>query len=652
MPMRRWALLMAVVSLLCGSALPAADAFASEESGAFFTVDVWQTEDRLPQNSVIALMQAADGYLWLGTLNGLARFDGMRFTVFDDDTTPGLGSGTIVHLFEDGQTNLWIGTESAGVVLVRPTGELRFVELGRGSRAGRLMAACQDVTGAVWLYTADGQLARHREGRVDVIRLDLDRFSNCRSMVATADGRVLVGSDRRLITLAATAATAPDVLPVEKEVVVNALDLLAPSRKAGYWRLAEGRIQKWTTNGVERDLGPYPWSGVRPSAACEDAQGNLIVGTLGAGVYWFGAGGSVTRLSTNSGLSHSFVLSLCVDREQTLWVGTDGGGLNRVRPQVFRVFEPSRGLVAQSICEDAQGGIWIGYNGGGLDYWNGRVAERFVPGQVLSGMPVRSVLVDRGGRVLAGTLGPWGAGLFQWVNRRFDRVAAAPVANRDVSVLFEDRRGRLWVGTQAGLVCWDGHEWRVFTTQDGLSSDDVRAIAEDKAGNLWIGTRGGGLMRFSQGRFTVFRREDGLASDHVASLYVDEEDVLWIGTNGGGLGRWQAGQWTHYTVRDGLLSNRIGYLLEDDEGYLWLGSTLGLMRVSRQALNEFARGRVRTVPVRAYGRRDGLPMGECSAGSQPGACRTRDGRLWFPTIEGVAVVDPARLRVNTNVPPV
>src|SRR4029079_8147647 len=135
--------------------------------GVHYTIDVWDTEDGLPQTSVIAMTQTRDGYLWLGTLNGLVRFDGIRFTIFDVSNTPGLNSSAILFLFEDSQRNLWIGTRNAGVVLVK-NGRIQSLDIGRNPGEGALVAACEDTSGAVWLCTEGHQLCRHRNGRIDV----------------------------------------------------------------------------------------------------------------------------------------------------------------------------------------------------------------------------------------------------------------------------------------------------------------------------------------------------------------------------------------------------------------------------------------------------------------------------------------------------
>ncbi len=631
-----------------GVGAPSLSAAASSvvRGGVRYAIDVWETDDGLPQNSVIAMTQTRDGYLWLGTLNGLVRFDGVQFTVFDESNTPGLNSSRIVNLFEDRAGNLWVGTETAGVVLVRDGEVTSPLEVGGGVER-RLSAVCEDAQGAVWLYNANGELWRYWKGRFTPFLQSQLGPSAYRAIIAESSGKVWVGSDTRLSAIGAITADGSLELPVEQELAVGKLDFLLASQRGGYWRLADGRVQRWVTNRLERDLGPYPWGRTNVTAACEDQQGNLLVGTFGAGLFWFDAAGKATSLSTSEGLSHNIILSLRVDREGTLWVGTDGGGLHRVKRQMFDTLEETRGLVVQSVCEDGEGGLWVGSNGAGAGYWKGGVWQRFGYAQGLNNLFVSAVFVDRTQRVWVGTSG----GLYQWQNGRFRIAPGSETMHREISAIHQDRAGRIWIGTQNGLAREDERGWKLFTTRDGLSSDAVRAIADDREGNLWVGTVGGGLNRLRDGQFTAFHKQDGLPSENISSLYVDADDVVWVGT-GGGLARLHEGKWTRFTTREGLISNSVGYLVEDDQGDLWIGSNHGPMRVSKKALNNFAQGVIAFIPIRNYRKPDGLPTIECTLGSQPGACRTRDGKLWFPTIKGLASVNPAQLNPNTNPPPV
>jgi len=666
MPKSRLAVATAAALVAGGLGLLSALSGAAASTDGAFVVDHWGTgREALPQSSVIAILQARDGYLWLGTLNGLVRFDGVRFTVFDENNTPGLESSRIVFLFEDSRTNLWVGTETAGCALVTD-GRVRHLGIGRGSREGRLVAACEDAGGCVWLYTADGQLCRYDAGQVDVWSYGAGQPSLCRTLAAEPE-RLWVGMDWQLIAIGPLAAVKPPELPRELVLPVTKLDLLLQSARGGYWRLGGGRIVKCRGNTLERELATYPWRATaRPAAACEDPEGNLIVGTLdetgGDGVFWFDAQGRAARIGRADGLSRDGILALCMDREGDLWVGTDGGGLNRVRRRPFQRLPGTEDWVVQSVCADAAGGLWVGANGGQVGRWrDGRLEggqvgrwrygrlELFPTDGEPAGPSVRSVFVDRRQRVWLGT---WGRGLLQLMGERFRPVPAPPAVRGVVLALHEDRHGTLWVGTRDGLARYDTRGWEVFTRSNGLSADTVRAIADDAAGNLWVGTEDAGLNRLRADGITVFRKGDeALPSDRITALLVDQAGVLWVGT-AGGLARFDGQRWTRYTTRDGLASNSISYLLEAGDGDLWLGSNAGLMRLRKDALNALASGAPGGLACRAYEAADGLPTSECTVGSQPAAGRTADGRLWFPTIAGLVSVHPAALRSNLVAPPV
>ncbi len=638
--------------------------------GSPFTVTVWSTEDGLPQNSVISMIQTRDGYLWLGTARGLARFDGVRFKMFGEGGPPELSSSPVVQLFEDRDTNLWVGTD-AGVVLVTPNKSIRLSQIGQGPGAGQLAGVCEDAKGAVWLYTSDGQLWWYQNGRGTIWRFGAELSGGYRAIMAEKDGPLWIAAPgfeppaqpnagtsnapANLIPMSwglyglnvATNSVSQQLPPPQFFVpVTNRLDFILASKRGGYWRLADGRVQQWRTNHMECDLGPYLWGDAKVNAACEDNDGNLVVGTEGPGVFWYDARGKAAVISAGQGLSHSTVLSVCVDREGDLWVGTDGGGLNRVRRQTFAVLQDTGDKTVQSVCEDGTGGLWIGTFGGGLKHWHEGRLEQVGADQGLANIYVRTVFLDRGQRLWVGA-DKWG--LFQMQ----DGVLRQILLTERVTALTQDRRGSLWVGTDNGLVTWDGQNWGTLTTSNGLSANEVTAIAQDAEGDLWIGTARNSLNRVHEGKVTVYQKSQnrGLPSDSIASLLADNGSNLWAGT-AGGLARLRGGQWTSYTSRDALPSDAIGYLLDDGRGDLWMGSYAGLMRVTKKALDKFGQPGSSLVPVRSYGQADGLLTRECTFGSQPAACRTPDGRLWFPTIKGLVSVDPARLLPNTNPPPV
>jgi len=646
MPIDRWLPLLALAALTASRAPVHAASDHTAPGG--FIVDAWTSEDGLPQNSVIACTQTRDGYLWVGTLNGLARFDGRRFTVFDEANTPGLPSGSVVFLFEDQSTNLWVGYDSEGVALIRQ-GHVARLEIGRASRESRLIGAAEDEEGALWLGTADGQLCRHENGTINVWRARTELPQAFRSLIREGDGSVWLGTANGQMTVAARDAGGTMELLPGSLLPAGQLDRLVAATDGGYWRLAEGRIQKWKGNEVVFDLGPYPWGTAFIHSAVVSPDGGLVVGLDNAGIYWFGNSNVTRRITVEDGLTHLTVLSLCFDREGDLWAGTDGGGLFRIRHRLFQPVQPLRSYVVQSLAEDARDGLWAGYNGGGVSWWRKDEVIDYSAAQGLFDPNVRSVFSDAQGRVWVGT---WG-GLFLREDDRFQQVAAPGLVRVRVQAIAQDVFGALWFGTDQGLARLAPDDLRIFTTEDGLSANAIRALASDAEGTVYAATANGGLNVVTTNGITVHRkRPDGLPSDHLTSLCLDREGVLWIGTAGSGLVRFKEGSWTTCTERDGLANNRIGYLLEDDTGHLWMGSSRGLMRVAIRDLNEFATGTRTFVPCHRYGQDDGLPASECTSGSQPAACQTREGMLYFPTIRGVAAVHPHRIPSNPHPPPV
>jgi signal transduction histidine kinase/ligand-binding sensor domain-containing protein len=559
-----------------------------------FIVDSWSVEDALPDSAVISIIQAKDGYLWLGTRYGLVRFDGNQFTVFDEMNTPTLKSDTIVFLYEDSKTNLWIGTQSAGLAVIQ-NGKIKSFEAETAS-SGTITSA-RDDQGDILFYSEKG-ITRYHDGRMNF-------FPNIYS----------------------------------PQLFLLTTHQLVPCRDGGVWQLWNGVIQKFNGDRLEKDFGPCPWK-ARVSAACEDHNGNLIVGTLGEGVFWFGANGKSRQISKEDGLSSDFVLSLCLDSEGDLWVGTDGGGLNRVKRKLFNSPGNFHSWAVQSLSQDQDGGIWAAFGASGASYWRSNSFQDFRVGPHQAAW---EVLADRRGQVWAGTRDD---GLFLLHSNQFVSAPGVQILGTAIFALFESRDGRIWTGSQNGLGCWDGQNWKLYTTHDGLSGNDVRAITEDASGNLWIGTENKGLDHFSEGKINSHQTTtNGLPGNDISCLYVDSDGILWAGTAGHGLARFENGKWTSFSTDNGLASNIIGYIIGDDHGYLWIGSNRGLMRIERKS---FAGSHF----CRVYGKADGLPTRECSSGSQPAAIQSRNGELLFPTTEGLVSIDPAALEPNVRQPQV
>ena len=577
-----------------------------------FAVENWSTADGLRQSSVIALTQSRDGWLWVGTVNGLARFDGNTFTPFNVNNTPGLPDNVIVYLFEDSRTNLWVATAGGGLCQIRDGAIKKFPTAG-----GKILYAYEDDATDVWFCAADGQIFRWHGGQLEL---------------------------------------QPMVPPVLWEQLFRrAFNLVVPEKNGGFWHLnlQNSHIELWDAGRLQKDFNVCPWtpsvvsvmllaakSGMAfdsaVTAMCVDADGNLVVGTHGEGIFWMERQGGWQHISLDEKSTQNFVLSLCFDHEGNLWAGTDGGGLFRVRKKTFS--EPA-GLpagVAKSVAEDAVGGLWVTYNARGLVYSLTNSTNVFGIGR---GSNAWSVLVDKQQDVWAGTSSD---GLFRFESGGFQHVLPVEKIGSQIFSLFQSRDGKVWAGGQSGLASFDGRDWKFFSTDDGLPPAATRAFAEDSNSDLWIGTDGGGIFTLRAGKISAV----SAPVKDISCLLAGRDGAIWVGTSGHGLARLAQGKWTLYSAADGLNGDDIGYLIEDDFGNLWLGSYEGLVRVEKKSLADFAAGAVKTISCRTILTR------ECSAGAQPAAIRTRDGKLLFPTVEGLVAVRQAELVRNTNPPPV
>ena len=581
-----------------------------------FIVDSWNTADGLSQSSVIALVQTHDGYLWLGTLNGLVRFDGSTFTRFNVNNVPDLPNNKVVFLFEDSATNLWVGTDNGGLCVVK-NGVVQ--KMDSGLAGGRVIFATEDEAGTVWFCSESGRFICARNGVLDI---------------------------------------SPASFPAN--LYYRVFHLLVPGKDGDTWVLQNGRVVKAHGDRVLRDYGACPWTNspvyatyrqpdgssvqvpfdANITAACEDNDGNLVVGTLGSGVYWFAPDGTSHHITVSEGLSYNYVLALCADREGDIWVGTDTGGIDRLRKKVFTSPPGLADGVALSVAEDASGGLWTSFNLRGLTYFLTNSVRHFDIGQSGHNSRPWSVLVDAEQRVWAGTAGE---GLFQFANGGFQPApGTAGFGWAQIFALMQSRDGKIWAGAQNGLGCYDRGNWSSYDQRNGLPIGGVHALAEDEHGNLWVAAEGGGLYTLLGNK--CFPAD--VPVKDVSCLLAGRNGVLWAGSSGHGLAWLADGRWQRCSSFNGLAADDIGYLAEDDATNLWIGTYEGLMRVDEKSLFEAVADPSKKVSCRIFLTR------ECSTGAQPAAIRTQDGRLWFPTTKGLVSLDPAELRLNPRPPTV
>src|SRR5439155_5525579 len=385
----------------------------------------------------------------------------------------------------------------------------------------------------------------------------------------------------------------------------------------------------------------------------QDSDGNLWIAT------WNGLSrltdGKIANYSKQEGLPHNLVGELYEDAERSLWIGTHGGGLARLRDAKLRVYTTREGLAnnfAKSVFAGRDGTLWIGTEGGGLSRYNAGKCTNYT---VENGLPSNFVLTigeDRVGNIWVGTAYPSALCEFNADGRftAYTRSQGFPIKYRTRSV-FGDRDGNLWIGGSGGGLCrYRDGAFSCYSLLDGLPSELIRVIAQDRDGNLWVGTNDG-LCRYRDGKFTVFTTRDGLAHNAVYSVYEAGDGTLWWGTQRG-LSRYQGGEFRTYRSQDGLIQNIIYQIIEDDQQTLWMSSNRGIFSLAKQAVEDFEQGRIQSLPCVGYGLADGLKSTQCEGGTKPAGLRTQVGRLWFPSVHGVAVIDPKAIRRNLRPAPV
>jgi signal transduction histidine kinase/ligand-binding sensor domain-containing protein len=624
-------------------AAPAAAAATNRTSVADYQVTTWNTAQGLPHPSVLALAQTPDGYIWCGTEVGLARFDGVRFTVFDSQSTPELGNGQIRSLYTDRQGTLWITTRDGRLVRFADRTFTAFIPPWRDSLNRAILNLVDDEDGSLWLMPEDLVMMRFTSGHFDAgaklwpqgpsklnIRLGFDG-----SIWMTTTENVLARREHGQANI----------------VLQGSYGFHGPSRTGGFWISTQSQMGLWRN-------GTWLWQGAAQEFksrhlfqwGAEDNRTRLWLASFGDGVFGFDTNGVVLHFTARDGLASDYTRFVLADREDNVWVATENG-LSRIQPALFRTYDRRQGLGADrvtGVCPATEGGLWVGTDGGGL--------HRLVDGsfsEVTNGpaLPlITAVRVDSASNVWVATRG---SGLYRSTGRGFERVSAAPVA-LEVSALFEDSRRRLWVGQRAlntlAQMSADG-TWRGLTLPNPELIADVRCFAEDEAGGIWAGTCGNGLFRWDGNQWGRFTRTNGLPSNLIQTLHFDREDhALWVGTAGGGLARWKNARFVVCGTAGGLWDNTICQMFDDGLGWFWFGSRRGVFRVSKNSLRQFMDGELARIHSTAYGERDGLPTLACSGGVQPSGCRTTDGRLWFATMHGLACIDPATVAASAHPP--
>jgi ligand-binding sensor domain-containing protein/signal transduction histidine kinase len=602
----------------------------------------WRTEAGLPHNTVNGIVQTSDGYLWIGTRDGLARFDGVRFVAFG--LREGLPSVEVQTLYQDSKGTLWIGTSGGGLSRLNADRieTLSFPQYLAGS--GTVTSLAEDGAGRLWIGTRAGlTVSEHSRFATqgDLAKLS---HSGVRTLLRDRTGVMWIATLSEGLYEFRQNRLDESPGPQGNEKIL-AYSLLEDSHSNLWASVGNGTLLcrhdgEWQVYGETNGL-PYAYV----TCLAEDHSGTVWAGSLDEGLYFF-RGGHFSAIRQEQGLSANDVRVLCPDREGHLWVGTRTGGLNYLSRRKLVSVGAQQGLTnnyTRSVAETSDAVLWVGTTGGGLYRGGPDGFNCFAPQY----STVESVLATQDGSLW------WGAarGLFclragGLVDSYTSESWLGPAA---VTALAEDGRGGLWIGTSEDrLVQYKNHTF--VEVPDRLARGPITGLAPEPSGALWVGSMAGGLQRMGSDHQLIESVTNQLPSLAIRTLYLDATGVLWIGTAGGGLSCWDHGRATTFSPATGFTANTVVQIVEDDYGYLWLGTSRGVLRIRKSELTDVAAGRASLVHLRSFGVNEGMPAEECSSGFCPAGLKTRAGLVCISTVKGLVFFDP-RNQATSPPPP-
>ncbi|MEM1179684.1 MAG: two-component regulator propeller domain-containing protein [Acidobacteriota bacterium] len=627
---------LVAVCLCMLSALPT-EALSPDREIDQYSLRRWGVDEGLPMDSVLALLLSKRGYLWVGTQEGVARFDGVRFRHFDRATVPSLPHNQVSALEEGADGALWFGTERGLLRYGPERGEQRVYGVEDPVVIRALLAAAD---GTLWVGTQGGAFRIDRGGDdlVPVVGVE----QGVRSLAETRDGTVWLGTVAGLVRAAdGVRFTVEDGLPS------NTVETLHASPDGGLWIGTNRGLARWRGDRFE-EVELDGFSDVYIHAIREDRSGQLWVGTKRHGLLRL-YGGEVSRPSKDAGPVQ--VRAILEDADGGLWIAAStGGGLLRLSDGPAVAWGRSQGVSSDrvfSVLAEEDGVLWIGTFGGGLNRLESGDVQVLRRADGLPSDHIWSLCRRRDGSLWVGT---YGAGVARIADGRIEsiQVGDGPEAGF-VRALVEDPAGRLWVGTRHGIFRESaGGAWVHLSLNEGLPGVGVVAALAASDGTVYVaGYRGVARWRESQGRFETL---EGTAGVSAYALAEGADGALWIGTEDRGLGRYDGAEARFLDRRSGLFDDLVYAVVLDGMGGGWVSSNRGIARVDLARFEAVLAGAEASLAPRVLGLADGLPTTEMNGGANSSGSRGPGGRLWFPSPRGAVAVDPRLESVRPSPP--
>jgi len=617
---------------------------AAFRSDPDYLIETWDIQQGMPDNSATAMVQTPDGYLWIGTFNGLVQFDGVKFRVFDSSNVPELPSSGIVNLHLDGSGRLWVSTLKG--LVAHESGRWTPYPREQGW-TGDYARSFAERKGVICITSFDGHVFCVQSNLVTDLPEPPGEKGHGYFGQVDHNGRIWAAQDhffgfwsgQRWVTSPLAQTITNGFVAADQARDGNLLVLSGQT----LLRLDGDQIVSSTTLS---ETIPEVWR------MDEDRRGQLWISTMDNGLFRLSPGGALRHYTSTNGLTCDPLRCAFEDREHNIWVGTSGGGLQRFRPRSFAAYDLETGLPERNIravVEQAPGKILIGTYGKGVVSLESNRVSRLAQDAPVVPTYVQTLLVDHQGNTWIGT---FGRGLFVLSGQTLRRVSTAESGGNKVTALFEDSRGRIWIGGNQTLSMFADGQFTSYPTNGPISLANIRYLAQSPTDRtIWAGSTEGLFQQQNSGWVEVQPPERDSAGD-ITCLHFDTNGTLWMGEAETGITRLRSGRWSMVSEAQGLPARGISCLLDDGLGYWWMGSRRGVIRTSRRELERVADRTQAKLTCQVFDESDGLPGAESPQGFQTTGLKDSQGRLWFATLRGVAMVDPAAILINTNPPPV
>ena len=584
----------------------------------------WQSDKGLPNNTIFALTQTPDGYLWLGTSVGLVSFDGSRFQKYAFTNSVYQGNRGVLALLQSRSGGLWAGMDRGAIVYLNGD-DTRVYTQKEGLADGQVRAMAEDGDGTLWIVYLGDIFRQIKGGKASEVPIKEELPGGFNAMACDKDGCLWLAASRRL-WLHQNGKFSP------RTPANGPFSCLCAARKGGVWSADfRSHLLYCDASGQVMDCGEIMVAqpGNTVSALLEDASGSVWIGTSSGRLFRYN--GSSFE---SAAVLHPQVHTLLEDREGNLWAGSQGGGLYQVCRRVIALTGIESGQqveVPSAVCPDDKGGLWAVME-------NGRLAHRIgddwqmVTNRAWAGESLVCATIGRDGTLWVGSRN---RKLHGW---REGEVHDLPDAPGAIQALLCSSTGELWIGGLNFLECWHGGDLKPYTIP--AEAHSIRALAEDSQGRIWAGSSRGVLLEVQGDEAKQVTIPNQGTASSIRCLMAAGDGSIWMGHAGMGVSRIKDGRYAHVGTEQGLFDDYIAQLIMDDHGWIWFGSDRGIFKVRQGELDDVMEGRAERVGSILFGSEEGVPNLQAIFGRSPEAARSSDGRLWMPTRSGLAVVNP------------